>query len=66
MKIEVFHGAHSENGISLYLVPETPIERSILSAFWRHGKLERTNGIADRSPEGFAISWKPIESEAKP
>ena len=52
-----------EGRVSLYLVPETEVERSLLQSIWRFGKLELTNGVADRTGEGFAISQSRLEGE---
>lgn len=39
MKIES-HGYVHEARISLVLVPETPVEETLLKMLWKHGRLE--------------------------
>ncbi len=65
MKAKLVHYQHKDNGLALYIVPESEIERAVLRAFWEHGKLETTNGIADNSEQGFAVRWR-CEQVAKP
>lgn len=55
MRVEPVTYQH-ESRISLYLVPETDVERALLRMLWVHGRLERTNGVADGSGQGFAIT----------
>lgn len=57
MKTKLTTAEHSVNGLSLFVVPETAEERALLRGLWKHGKLEKCNGIADNTGEGFAISW---------
>ena len=57
MKVELT-GLEHEVYVSLYLVPETQIERVLLSSLWRHGRLEITNGVCDRSGQGFCVTQK--------
>jgi hypothetical protein len=60
-----------EPGVTLYLVPETDVERVLLRDLWSHGRLELTNGVADRSGQGYAItacrkdSIEPTQSPAR-
>ncbi len=42
--------------VSLFLVPETDVERELLRALWTHGHLALCNGVADRSGQGFEIT----------
>ena len=50
--------------ISLYLVPETDVERALLRSLWKHGRMEECNGCADNTGEGFAITQKPQRKAA--
>jgi len=34
-----------QNGLSLFVVPETQVERVLLQGLWKHGTLEKCNGI---------------------
>jgi len=54
MRVEAI-GYEHEGGVTLYLVPETDVERVLLRSLWKHGELAVTNGVADRSGQGFAI-----------
>lgn len=63
MKIKIITYEHAENGLSLFVTPETDEERQLLRGLWKHGKLETCNGVADRSEQGFCIAWK--QKEAK-
>ena len=45
--------------ISLYVVPETDVERVLLRCLWGNGRMELCNGCADNTGEGFAITQKP-------
>jgi len=47
-----------EPGMSLYLVPETDVERTLLRNMWKYGQMELCNGCADNTGEGFAVTWK--------
>ena len=59
MKVELATFAHSNNGLSLYVQPETEAERQLLRGIWKHGKLEVVNSHGDdKSGIGFAITWK--------
>lgn len=58
MKCDLVTFEHSENGLSLFVIPETDTERKLLQGLWKHGKLEKCNGIADNSGQGFCIAWK--------
>lgn len=57
MKAKLITYEHSENGISLFVVPETEAERILLQGIWKHGQLRTCNGIADSSSQGFCVSW---------
>ena len=57
MKTKLISYAHPDNGLSLFIVPETDEERSLLEALWRHGNLKTCNGVADRSSLGFCVAW---------
>ncbi len=61
MQCEVAIYEHPENGISLFIVPETDAERQLLFGLWKHGTLKMCNGVADGSGQGFCIDWKMIE-----
>jgi hypothetical protein len=39
MKIELVNYKDDTNGISLCVVPETPVEEELLRGLWRHGSL---------------------------
>jgi hypothetical protein len=54
-----------EPGISLYLVPETEVERTMLRSMWEHGEMQKCNGCADNTGEGFAIVWKQKKGDEK-
>lgn len=47
--------------VSLWLVPETDVERTLLEAMWEHGRLELLNGCADGTGQGFAITNRSAE-----
>ena len=49
--------------VSLYLVPETDVERALLRSLWAHGRMQVCNGCADNTGEGFQITQQP---ERKP
>ena len=51
--------------VSLYLVPETDQERVLLRQIWKHGRMEISNGCADRSGEGFCLTQKPASPTAQ-
>ncbi len=51
MKIKASHYTSKAGGLSLQLVPETPVEEAILKGFWDHGELRPEVGT------GFYISW---------
>ena len=57
MKVEAC-GLMYEGRISIYLVPETQVERELLSALWRHGELRITNGVCDGTGQGFCVTQK--------
>lgn len=40
MKAKLITYEHSENGISLFVVPETEAERILLQGLWKHGQLQ--------------------------
>uniref|UniRef100_A0A6M3KUD4 Uncharacterized protein n=1 Tax=viral metagenome TaxID=1070528 RepID=A0A6M3KUD4_9ZZZZ len=61
MKVEA-SGYRYDERISLYLIPETDVERVLLRSMWKHGRLELTNGVMDRSGQGFAIKQAKEES----
>ena len=42
--------------VSIFLVPETDVERVLLRALWKHGRLEVCNGVADGTGEGFQVT----------
>ncbi len=58
MKVKLATFVHCDNGLSLFLVPESDIERQLLQGFFKHGSLEKCNGIADDSEQGFCIQWR--------
>lgn len=58
MKAKLVTYEHAENGVSLFVVPETDEERELLRGLWKHGTLTKCNGVADQSGEGFAVTWK--------
>ena len=62
MKVELT-GLKHEVYVSLYLVPETQVERELLSALWRHGELRITNGVCDGSGQGYCVSQKAGEGD---
>lgn len=65
MKVALSSFVHSENGLALYVVPETDAERVLLRAMWQHGRLEKCNSpLDDKSGEGFSIHWKLKGGEA--
>jgi len=49
MRCELIIYSHSENGLSLFVVPETDTERQLLRGLWTHGELKTCNGVADRN-----------------
>ena len=62
MKTELMTFCDSKNGVSLHLVPETEVERELLRAIWRFGKMERCNSVAgDNSGAGFSVAWNQRE-----
>jgi hypothetical protein len=62
MRIEAGSYVH-EDRVSLYLVPETDVERVLLRSLWKHGQLEILNGVMDNSGEGFAITQRKREGD---
>lgn len=48
---------HSENGISVFVMPETEAERVLLKGLWKHGKMQSRNGIADNNWQVFSVDW---------
>ena len=43
MKIEAISYKY-EPGVTLYLIPETDVERVLLRSLWEHGRCELVNG----------------------
>jgi hypothetical protein len=58
MRCEVVVYEHRDNGLSLFVVPETDAERALLDGLWKHGELNTCNGVADRSSKGYCVAWK--------
>lgn len=57
MRVELT-GLEYEVYVALYLVPETQVERVLLSSLWRHGEMRITNGVCDGSGHGFCVTQK--------
>ena len=57
MKAKVIIYDHGENGISLFITPETDAERELLRGLWQHGEMKVCNGVADRTGQGFCVRW---------
>lgn len=57
MKVKA-SGYELEHYVSIFLVPETDVERVLLRSLWKHGKMEICNGCADNTGEGFQITQK--------
>lgn len=55
MKVEAV-GYEFDSRLSLFLVPETDVERALLRCLWKHGKLEICNGVVDGTGQGFQIT----------
>lgn len=62
MRCKLITYEHSSNGLSLFVIPETPEERELLRAMWRFGALVKCNGVADGTGEGFCVKWKMEEA----
>jgi hypothetical protein len=60
MKVKAM-GYELEPYVTIYLVPETDEERVLLRQIWKHGRMELSNGCADRTGQGYAITQKPGE-----
>lgn len=58
MRCEIITYTHAENGISVFVVPETDAERELLKGLWTHGEMRMCNGIADGTSTGFCVAWK--------
>lgn len=56
IKLNTYH--HSDNGISLQVVPETDEEESLLRGIWKHGKLDVGHPCAERGSTGFYVKWQ--------
>lgn len=65
MQAKLITYGHASNGVSLFVVPETDAERELLRGLWRHGKLQTCNGVADRSGQGFCVTWKFREDQCE-
>lgn len=65
MKVRLTTYLHSQNGVSLQLVPETPVEESLLKGVWNHGKLktghpskaEQEVNVKYCASTGFYVTW---------
>lgn len=57
MQAKLITYSHAENGISLFITPETDAERALLQGLWKHGQLKTCNGVADGSGQGFCVQW---------
>ena len=62
MKVKAITYEH-EARISLFLVPETDVERALLQSMWKHGTLELCNGVADGTSLGFGITTRELDTE---
>ena len=62
MNVAIVTYVHPQNGLSLFVVPETPQERAVLQGLWKHGTLAKCNGVADGTGEGFAVHWEYVQS----
>lgn len=58
MQAKLITYGHANNGLSLFVVPETDAERVLLRGLWEHGTLETCNGVADHSDQGFCVQWR--------
>lgn len=58
MKVELITFAHSGNGLSLCVIPESDVEERLLKGIWQHGKLERTNHVSStRYAAEYCVKW---------
>lgn len=64
MEVKLIAYEHSVNGLSLFVIPKTDVERDLLKGLWKHGRLETCNGVADGSQQGFCIAWKQREANS--
>lgn len=51
MKLELITFCARSNGVSLKVIPETPVEESLIRGLWRHGELTVGYG-------GHCIDWR--------
>ena len=58
MRAELTSLVH-EHYVSLYLVPETQVERELLKSLWTHGRLATTNGVCDGTGSGWCVTQSP-------
>jgi len=66
MKCKLITYVHSGNGLALFVIPESDVERELLEGLWKHGQLNTSNGIADNSSRGFSVRWRLHEAIAQP
>jgi len=58
MEIKLVTFEHRSNGLAIYVIPESELERTLLQGFWKYGQLVTGNGIADGTGQGFSIRWE--------
>ena len=64
MKVEASSYEHDPS-ISLFIVPETDVEKILLRSLWKHGELSLCNGVADGTGLGFKIGYREIQKSVK-
>ena len=61
MEVKAINYEHDAR-LSIFLVPTTDVERTLLQTLWKHGELMVCNGIADKSGQGYAITTRKPEA----
>jgi len=56
MKLKLSSAVHSENGLVLHVIGETPEEEEVLRAMWKHGKMEMLPAGV-QSGYGCCVTW---------
>lgn len=56
MQVKLHGYVHEANGISLQILPETPVEEALLNILWMHGHLEVGHPCGELGNAGFRIT----------
>lgn len=65
MKTKLKSYVHSENGLSLQLIPETEMEEGILTVIFKHGEMEITHSSGEQGKRGYSLSWMMTDENTK-